>query len=647
MASRHLQLVLHYLRHLSGPADNGGSTDSHLLERFITARDEAAFAILVQRHGRTVLGVCRRLLHNPDDVDDAFQATFLVLAGKAGSIHRRHSLSSWLYGVAYRVALRARARLSRRRDKEQPLHDYTDERQEEPSAAVHRRELCALVDEELSRLPDKYRAPLLLCDAAGMSWTMAARELCWTAGKLQRRLQRGREVLRVRLQNRGVVLPAAGVSAVLLEQTALALPPALAGATSKMALFVAAGEGVTSPAIGALAHDVMKTMWLGKLKIAAACLIVTMAAAGLGVGALAPAMPGQRRAQDVKRASAPGTSLAERTAPAAADSGADKDSDSGAAKQTGPDAQEMMSLAAHILDSGGESFPNADVAVVGLAYLSARRIGSPTILSQGKTDQQGRFRFSLPGDAKDRFWVVFLLARGSGHGLTRLEIPLEGKQTEVALRLGAPQALRGRLVDLQGAPASGVKLRVVAFPYRLAGKAFVRALTDPRKTLAMWPEPISTDSEGRFVVNGIGLVETVRIRIEDDRFARQEFDIKSGKDEGQDVTLAEAVPIDIPFGRDEADTRSRKKMGEVTLALEAARILEGQVTYADTGMRQPRPGFGRRRRTTAATRSREERIRSVPRIKRAASGSSCTRAAIAASPRFRMRASLTCRARKP
>ena len=368
MAGGHLHVVLHYLRHLAGAAENGSATDAQLLERFIAAKEEAAFALLVQRHGPRVLGVCRRLLNNADDVDDAFQATFLVLAGKARSIRKHRSLASWLYGVAYRVALQARA--TRRRDREESLKDYPDAGQEEPSVVAGRREFCALVDEELSRLPDKYRSPLLLCDAEGMSWTMAARELCWAAGTLQRRLERGREVLRGRLRNRGVVLPAAGLTAVLAEQTALALPPLLAGATSKMALLLAAGGSVTSPAIGALAKGVMKTMWLGKLKIAAACLIVTLAAAGLGVGALAPRMHAQRLAQVADLPPSPRISPAERDAEIQTlVSAVDEDPVPGASRLAGPDAQKMT-LTAHILDSSGKPLPNADAAVVGIAHLS-------------------------------------------------------------------------------------------------------------------------------------------------------------------------------------------------------------------------------------------------------------------------------------
>jgi HlyD family secretion protein len=220
MARRHLTLVLHYLRRLGGPAAAANSTDRQLLQQFIAAKDEAAFAALVQRHGPRVLGVCRRILANAEDADDAFQATFLVLAGKARSIGKREAVGSWLYGVAYRVALRARSQAARRRGHEQPLADCVDAAQEDPAASAGRRELCAVVGEELSRLPEKYRAPLLFCDGEGQSWALAARELSWPVGTLQRRLERGRELLRGRLERRGVLLPATALAAAIGGQTA-------------------------------------------------------------------------------------------------------------------------------------------------------------------------------------------------------------------------------------------------------------------------------------------------------------------------------------------------------------------------------------------------------------------------------------------
>src|SRR5262249_2233965 len=147
-------------------------TDGQLLERFLARREESAFTALVQRHGPMVLGVCRRLLHNEHDAEDAFQATFLVLVRKAASIVPREMVGNWLYGVAYRTAQEAKAEAARRRAREQQVKDMPPRQ----AAATERLdELRALLDQELSRLPDKYRVPVVLCDLEGRTRKEAAR----------------------------------------------------------------------------------------------------------------------------------------------------------------------------------------------------------------------------------------------------------------------------------------------------------------------------------------------------------------------------------------------------------------------------------------------------------------------------------------
>src|SRR5262249_52281674 len=159
-----LSTVLRHLRHLIGPASPGEVTDGHLLHRFVTGRDEAAFAALVQRHGPLVLGVCRRLLRDANDAEDVFQATFLVLVRKARSLDRRGSLAGWLYTVAYRLALRLRADAARRREHERQAATMSPT---EPRNDAAWKELAALLDEELNHLPEKYRTPLVLCYLQG------------------------------------------------------------------------------------------------------------------------------------------------------------------------------------------------------------------------------------------------------------------------------------------------------------------------------------------------------------------------------------------------------------------------------------------------------------------------------------------------
>jgi len=187
-------------------------SDATLLERFVTRREEAAFAALVQRHGPLVLGVCRRVLRNPHDAEDVFQATFLVLARKAVRIPWQTSVSKWLYVVAQRLALHARAALLRRQNRERPAVPHGERQplaeeshpQADPMAEIARRELRQVLDDELYHLPEKYRTPLVLCYLEGKTNEEAARELGWPTGSMSRRLERARALLRQRLIRRGL-----------------------------------------------------------------------------------------------------------------------------------------------------------------------------------------------------------------------------------------------------------------------------------------------------------------------------------------------------------------------------------------------------------------------------------------------------------
>jgi RNA polymerase sigma factor (sigma-70 family) len=188
----------------SVPLDRGstaadGPTDSQLLARFAQSRDGAAFEQLVRRYGSMVLGVCRRVLGDANDAEDAFQATFLVLVRRAPSITQPDLLGNWLYGVAYRVARKARAQRAKRAQQKAPTPAMSSP---DPLVDAVLRELQEQLDEELERLPTKYRAPLVLCYLEGLSNREAAQRLGWPVGSISHRLARGREMLRQRLQDR-------------------------------------------------------------------------------------------------------------------------------------------------------------------------------------------------------------------------------------------------------------------------------------------------------------------------------------------------------------------------------------------------------------------------------------------------------------
>jgi RNA polymerase sigma factor (sigma-70 family) len=274
-----LQTTVSRLRRLAGWSALADRTDRQLLETFAETGDEAAFTALVRRHGPLVLGVTRRVLGNIQDAEDAFQATFLVLARKAGGVAWQDSVRNWLHGVAYRVAHKLRTQKAKRAAKERQAHSEPST----PSDTWH--ELRGVLDEELQRLPAKYRAPLILCYLEGKTRDEAAEELGWSPGSVKGRLERGREMLRQRLCRRGLTLPAALCAGFLLDHTAFAsVPPALAHAA------VAAGVQfatvpvscvAVSSSILHLAQGVLHTMLIAKLKIAGMALSIALT---LGLG---------------------------------------------------------------------------------------------------------------------------------------------------------------------------------------------------------------------------------------------------------------------------------------------------------------------------------------------------------------------------
>jgi RNA polymerase sigma factor (sigma-70 family) len=286
MASGPVGPVLRYLRQVIGRERPGDATDAQLLERFAAQRDQAAFAALVQRHGPMVLGVCRRVLRHEQDAEDAFQATFLVLARKAGSIGRRELVGNWLYGVACRTAAKARAAAARRRVHERHVVAMPAA---EPTPEVVWQDLRPVLDEEVQRLPDRYRTPFVLCYLHGLTNEEAARHLGCPKGTVLSRLARARERLRARLSRRGLALSAGLLTTVLSQGAAPAMVPASLGeATVQAGLLYATDPGTTAGGISARALDltegVLKAMFVTQLKVAA---LVLVGLALLGSGAVA------------------------------------------------------------------------------------------------------------------------------------------------------------------------------------------------------------------------------------------------------------------------------------------------------------------------------------------------------------------------
>jgi RNA polymerase sigma factor (sigma-70 family) len=298
-----LGVVLRHVRKLVRTPAADEPSDGALLDRFVRGRDEAAFDALLARHGPLVLGTCRRLLPDEADAADAFQATFLVLVRRAGAVRRCASLGSWLYGVAYRVALMMRRSAARRRAHEgrAAMMSRTDF-EAEPVAD----DLRPALDEELNRLPEKYRAALVACYLEGRTHAQAAEQLGWPLGSLAKRLARGLELLRLRLVRRGLALSAAGLAAILAGQ-ASAVPPALASATLRAAALAAAGKalaGAVSVRVLTVVEGTMRELLLSRLKLLA-LLALGLCLAGAGVGVMGSAVPAPEAAAAAPEKSQP------------------------------------------------------------------------------------------------------------------------------------------------------------------------------------------------------------------------------------------------------------------------------------------------------------------------------------------------------
>ena len=289
-----LKSALRDVGHLFAQVRRPAATDAVLLERFFDEHESEAFELLLRRHGPMVLGVCRRVLGEASDADDAFQATFLILLRKGRGFPRHGKLAGYLYTVAHRVALRARANRARRRDREcQAALEKSDRVGPGPEDG---RELRALLDDELGRLPEKYRAPLVLCYLQGLTQEAAARELGWPPGTVFSRLARGRQRLRERLGRRRGEWPAGLAAAWPSCATAPPLPEALVSSTARLGEAFVAGAlsaSTVSSAVLSLSAGVIRAMWMTKLKLTAA-LLAAVVLVGLGTLGLSARLDGSK-----------------------------------------------------------------------------------------------------------------------------------------------------------------------------------------------------------------------------------------------------------------------------------------------------------------------------------------------------------------
>jgi RNA polymerase sigma factor (sigma-70 family) len=504
--------------------------DRGLVEKFLATRDEAAFQAIIHRHGPMVFRVCRRVLHQEQDVEDAFQATFLVLAREARTIRKQASLASWLHGVAYRAALKARAGAVRRR--ECPAEAEGPARQAALPDDVSWKEILALLDEELARLPDKLRAPLVLCYLEGLTQDEAAHQLGWSKITCRRHLERGRKLLGVRLARRGVTLSAALLGPLLTEcAAAAAVSPALIASTCKAvaALATEKAAAAASPPVCTLVQEAGKVMFAKKLNLVASLLLMGILFAGAGLWvhrAVSAPQPGPQRRGTEARAS-------QEQPPA--------DSPKEGKAKT-------IQVRGRVLGPDGQPFAGAKL------YLAHYGRGKTVTYSVRATSgKDGRFDFTLDRSelgkvlpdkpvgprlgiptfanavedavAVQAARVGQVAAVADGYGLDWARIDRQASQ-ELTLRLAKDVSVSGRILDQDGKAVAGAKLRVTAVA-AYPGEDLKGVLEDMRTKkmippgLKRWlgslprqPEVVTTAADGRFRVAGLGRERVVILELQ-------------------------------------------------------------------------------------------------------------------------------------
>jgi RNA polymerase sigma factor (sigma-70 family) len=448
--------VLHQLRSLAENGDDERFNDQQLLERFLRHREDAAFTMLIQRHGRLVLSAIRRILSEEADVEDAFQTTFLVLLRRAPSVRWQESIGNWLFGVAHRIAVRVRANALRRRCRES---EAGRERQqpEEISADLSWREALGLLHEELDRLPTKYRLPLLLCCLEGKGREEVARAFGCSVNAIKWRLERGRVLLRNRLMRRGVAISGALLAAVVSAPEVKGVAPALVQATLN------AAKTVDLPAsVDALMNAAAPARRASDVRLLVGVLLTAILLAVAAGWALPPP-----RTRPPKPA-APETERRQPPLPAPAD------------------AKASVIVRGRLLDPDGKPVNGARLFSPHFVNSSPRGGGDIRIVSRGISDVDGRFRFDFPRSDIPKGGIASFLAAADGYGVDCFDLPIGDFSLELALRLVKDQPIKGRIRNLEGTP---VVVQVSVLSSSL-----------PRQTASSIPPPMPGGNTGPFPV---------------------------------------------------------------------------------------------------------------------------------------------------
>jgi len=490
-----------------------GLSDGQLLDRFLAERDGAAFEMLMARHGPMVLSVCRGVLRNPADAEDAFQATFLVLVNKARTLRGRAVLGGWLHLVAYRVAIQANAATARRRMLEKKAGEMAvtalmcdPAMGEEVQRALH---------EEIARLPDRYRLPIVLCDLEGIAQAQAAGQLRWSERSLRRRLAEGRERLKARLGGCGLTPEGTVMGMLALRQAPAAVPAAWGQATLRAALATmdhAVAVGVASAAAEELTQKVLKTMLLQKLTLASTALL------GVGLMAWATTTALSARSDEPAKGATP-SALVQRTTPAPE-------------RQPGPDPFDSVGtfpVHGRVLDPDGQPVANAEIYIRHHTEQGSDPADPAPTGQKGRvavSDADGRFGFELDKASSDwpygdepAWHNAQIAAVAPGWAMAWVEAGSLLRGGEATLRLvGDDVPIHGRVLDSQGRPVAGATVRLRRIGTVKDGVDLDAMLasgelnSEPTSEWygyndAIWPggqNTWTTDADGRFEARGIG-----------------------------------------------------------------------------------------------------------------------------------------------
>ncbi|HLJ95922.1 MAG TPA: sigma-70 family RNA polymerase sigma factor, partial [Gemmataceae bacterium] len=441
------------------------------------------------------------------DAEDAFQATFLILARKGSSIHQRESVGGWLYQVAYRVAVKARTNSVRRQARERKA-EFTPPA--DPLLDMNLKELRAVLYEELHRMPEKYRAPLVLCYLEEKTQEEAARQLGWTKGAVKGRLDRGRDHLRARLRRRGLDLSMGLFVAALAQESVSAMGlSTLADATVKVGILVARGKtatpGLISASVAALVQGVGKTMVCSKIKLATV-FFLAIGAGTMGLGVL------RHQLWAAKPAATQGTSAQRQTR---------QDQGQPTANEHSPDSVRVSGI---VFDPDGRPLPGAKL------YLGPTNPNQPAFPVRAITGKDGRFVFTFAQSELDRTarkdskGQVLAMVEGFGSDWTTID--LAAKDAELTLRLGKDVPINGRILNQDGWPVAGVQVRITgasAYPDRNLNDVledFRLGRSDKLNQSAhnwMGPLPgqaVTTGADGRIRLAGFGSDRIVWLHIE-------------------------------------------------------------------------------------------------------------------------------------